>query len=179
MHIARKMKVNILHRYDLCITAARGSALNTEHRAERRLPQSNDCLFPNLRHRLSETGCRRCFPLACRCRIDCRDKNQLSIFGALHSLKQRLIELRLVSPVRLKLLLLNSQLRGNGRDRLQLRLLGNFNIRQHSFLHPPFLRRERLAVSSARRCTPLPGRFDLLPDPEAGHTVPIIAQTTH
>ena len=31
MHIARKMKVNILHRYDLCITAARSSALNTEH----------------------------------------------------------------------------------------------------------------------------------------------------
>ncbi len=46
--IARKVKVYLLHRKNLCITATRSAALHSEARTERRLAQCHDCFLANL-----------------------------------------------------------------------------------------------------------------------------------
>ena len=79
VHISRKVKVDVLHRQHLRVAAARGSSLDTEHRAERRLTERDDRLLSDLRHRLAETGGGGGFTLARGGGVDGGDKYQLSV----------------------------------------------------------------------------------------------------
>ena len=58
MHIASKMKIDVLHRDHLRIAAAGRAALDAEHRPEGRLPQGQHRLFAQPMQRIAQSyGC--------------------------------------------------------------------------------------------------------------------------
>ena len=63
MKIAGEMQVYVLHWKHLRVAAAGGSAFNAEHRAERRLAQSDYRAFAQFPQRLTETDRGRCLAL--------------------------------------------------------------------------------------------------------------------
>ena len=80
MEIACKMQVQIFHRNDLCITAARCTAFDPEARAKGWLTQCDDRLFPQLTECLSETDARCRLAFSRRRRVDGCHKDQFSFF---------------------------------------------------------------------------------------------------
>ena len=80
MKVACEMQVYILHRDDLRISAACGTALDAENGTERRLTQSNGNALSYAGKSVGETyrGCR--FAFACGCRCYRRYKDELAAF---------------------------------------------------------------------------------------------------
>ena len=80
MEVTGEVQVDILHRNDLCISAACCSALYTEYRSEGRLTECYHNIFTKLLHTICQTY--RCGRLSfsCRSRVDRRYENQLSVW---------------------------------------------------------------------------------------------------
>ena len=79
VEIAREVQVDVLHRYDLRHAPACGTALHAKHRPQRRLAQRNDGTLSNPVKRITESHRGGGFPLACRCRADRGNQNQLAV----------------------------------------------------------------------------------------------------
>ena len=79
VHVTGKMEIDVLHRHDLRIAAARSAALHAEHRPERRLPQRDDRPLPQLCHCLPEPHGRRRFALPGRRGVDRGHEDQLAV----------------------------------------------------------------------------------------------------
>ena len=80
MEIAGKVQVDILHRNDLCVTAAGGAALDAEHGSQGGLAQCDRYLFPDPGKTVRKSDCRCGFSLAGRGGRDRGDKHQFSFF---------------------------------------------------------------------------------------------------
>ena len=57
VEVTGKMQIQILHRYYLGVSAAGGSALNTENRSEGGFSQSDYALFPSATQTVGQTDC--------------------------------------------------------------------------------------------------------------------------
>ena len=134
MDIPREMQIDILHRDDLRISAAGRAALHAHARPQRRLAKTNHHLFPDLGKSLRQSHRRRRLPFTRRCRRNRRHQDQFPDRRTLDPLRQPQRHLGLVRPIRLQLLLRNSDRRRNLPDGLHLRPLRNLNVRQHSIL---------------------------------------------
>ena len=131
VHIAGEVQVDVLHRDDLCVTAACGAALDAEYRTERRLTQGNDGVFAHLVQRLAETNSCCCFAFSCRCRVDGGDENQFAVRLVLQALPCVIGDFCLILAVVFQLILQKSCLFGNFADGKHRTVLRNFNITQH------------------------------------------------
>ena len=131
MHVAGKVEVNVLHRYDLCIAAARCTALDAEDRAEGRFTQCDDCILSELCHCLTQTDGRGGLALACRGGIDCGHENQLAVRLILNLFPGFAAELCLVLAVKFQIICGESSLCGNLRDGLHFAVLRDLDICQH------------------------------------------------
>ena len=138
VHIPGEVEIDVLHRNHLRVTAAGGSPLDAENRPQRRLPQGDDRLFPQLRHGFAQADGGGGFPLAGGGGVDGGKKDQLAVRAILHRTKQLVRDLRFVFSVIFQILFRNVQRRRYLSDGTQLRLLGNFNVCQHRKNPPIF-----------------------------------------
>ena len=129
VHISREVQVYVLHRHYLSISAACCSALDAEHRSERRLSECKSSLFAYLVKALRKAYGNCGFALACGGRVYCSNKDKLSVGVVLYSLENALRQLCLVMAVGLKLVLRNAELCSDLGDPLHFCLFCNFNIR--------------------------------------------------
>ncbi len=79
VQVTGEVEVQVLHRDDLRVAAAGGSALDAEHRPERRLAQREHGLAPELPETLRQRHRRRRLALTRRCRGDRGDVDQLGV----------------------------------------------------------------------------------------------------
>ena len=101
--VARKVKVYILHRHDLCVTSAGGAAFYAEDRSERRLAKCRDRFFTYAAQTVGKTDRCRGFTLACGSRGHCGNKDELSLFAFINMLfKTGKVYLSLIFSVMLK-----------------------------------------------------------------------------
>ena len=137
MEVSRKMQVDVLHRHDLGVSAARGSALDPEHRPQARLPQRHGHVLPDPRQpvRQPDRGGRLAFARGGGGHR--RHQDQLPRLPV-RLIQQRRIDLRLVPPVWLHILLRHMGLLRDLLDRLHPASLRNLNIRKISHHSSPF-----------------------------------------
>ncbi len=157
VEVAREVEVDVLHRHDLRVAAARSAALEPEAGAERRLAQRDRRLLPLPREGVREADARRRLALARRRRVDGGDKDELAVRAVLDALPRLRRDLRLVLAVELELVLLDAQLCGDLADRAHRGFLCDFYIGFHCD-HPfPRGARPRLPqppAGAARRLNP-------------------------
>ena len=118
VHITCEMKVDVLHRKNLCITAACGTAFNSEYRTKRRFTECDDCLFTDFSHCLTKTCRSGGFALACRCWVDCCYEDKLSVRIVLYTVCKFIRKFCFVLSVKLKLISRNPKLICNFCNRL-------------------------------------------------------------
>ena len=99
VQVAREVQVQVLHRDDLGVAAARRAALHAEHGAERRLAQAEHRLPPEGAESLRQGDGRRRLPLPRRGRRDRRDVDELRVRAVAEPIDDREVDLRLVAPV--------------------------------------------------------------------------------
>ena len=162
MKITRKVEIQVLHRHDLGITAARRTALDTEARSERRLTQGNDSLFPQSGKSLPKSHGDRSLPLPSRGGIDRRHQNQPPFRVLFELLYVFFRKLRLIFAVNLQIFLFDTDLPRHLRDRDQFRRLRDFNVSLHNFLQesvqtPPRSSKSYAAWSPLPRLQPESG----------------------
>ena len=136
MEVAREMEVDVLHRDDLRIAAARGSALQAEARAERRLAERDRRLLAHAVERIGEADARRRLALAGRRRVDGRDEDELAVRLVLHTRIRLRRDFRLVFSVKLQLIVRDAQLCGDLLNRTHLSFLCDFDIGLHIIILP-------------------------------------------
>ena len=143
VEVAGEMQVDVFHGNNLGVAATGRTALDTEHRAERRLAQRHDHVLAAQRKRIGQAHRRGGLALSGRRGIDCGHQDELAR-GVLILAQQVVIDLRLVVSVQLKVLFVDA---GNGSDlanRFRFGRLGNFNVGQH--VGPFFLMSRRAGV---------------------------------
>ena len=128
VHIACKMKINILHRHDLRVAAACGAALDAEDRSERRLTERDADLLAELSHAVRKADGRRRLAFTGRGRRDRRHEHQLSLVVGRRRFPGNRVDLSLVLAIELKRLIRNSRLLRDLRDRTHIRLLCDFDV---------------------------------------------------
>src|SRR5699024_7356861 len=128
VHIAGKVQVDVLHRHDLRITAARGAALYAEHRAERRLAKGDHGFFAELCHRLAEADGRGGLALARGGGVDGGHEHQLAVFPAAQLFPYVCGQLGLIFAVELEVVRVQADVRGDINDWAHLAALGDFDI---------------------------------------------------
>jgi hypothetical protein len=109
VEVAGEMKVDVLHRHDLRITAACRAALHSEHRSERRLANADRRLLAEAVERVAQSNGSRCLPLAGRRGTDARDENQPGVFPSFERVQVLERNLRLVVAVGFQMLFANAE----------------------------------------------------------------------
>ena len=132
MKIPRKVEVDVLHRHDLRIAAARRAALHTKARAKGRLTQGDNGLLALTMERVGKSDARRGLALARRGRVDRRDEDEFAV-RILRARKCGGRQLRLIPAVRLDMLLGNAECLCDLRDGAQLRRACDLHIGFHRF----------------------------------------------
>ena len=79
MEITGKVKIDILHRNYLCVSAAGRSAFYTEYRSKGRLTKRYHNLLAKLLHTICKTYGSSSLSFSCRSRIDSRYQNQFPV----------------------------------------------------------------------------------------------------
>ena len=130
VEVTRKMQVDVLHRNDLCVTAACGTALDAEYRPERRLTERNDDVLSDTAHTVRKSDRRGGLALAGRGRRDRRHENELAVSARAFT-KQGIVHLRLVFSVLLQIFVVNARARRDRRDRLHFYGMCDLNITFH------------------------------------------------
>ena len=123
--VAGEVQVQVLHRHDLRVAAARGAALDPEHRPERGLAQTKDGRAADVAETLRERHRRGRLPFAGLRRRDRGDVDQLRVGASRKALEDAEVDLRLVAPVRLDLVGEEPGGLGDLGDGPELRLLGD------------------------------------------------------
>jgi hypothetical protein len=123
MQIAGEVEVEVLHRHDLRVAPAGGTALDAEDRAERGLTQAQHRLSAESPETLRQGDRRGRLPFASRGGRDGRDVDELCVRPVREPLDDREIDLRLEAAVRLDLLRKQTRLGGHVQDRTQHRAL--------------------------------------------------------
>ncbi len=135
MQVAGEVEVQVLHRDDLCVAAARRAALHAEDRAERGLAQAEHRSAAELAEALRERDRRRRLPLARGRRRDRRDVDELRVGPIGEPVDDGEVDLRLVAPVRLDLVVEEPELVGDVADRAERRGLGDLEAGGHRRRH--------------------------------------------
>ena len=127
VEVAGEVQVDVFHRQNLRITAARRAALDAEHGAQRRFAHGDHGLFADVVQRVGQTDGYRGLAFARRGRVDGGNQNQTAFpvgqgkgFGG--------IDFRFVVAVWLELVLANAQLGGNFAYRADGGFAGDFGI---------------------------------------------------
>ncbi len=131
VQIAGKMQVDVFHGNDLRITAARGTALDAENRAQRRLAQCDDRLMAQSVESHSKAHGGGGFSLARWRRVDGRDKDELAVGSVLQAFFDAVGDFCLVLSVRLQFLRSDACFLGDLKNGEHRGLLGDFNVCQH------------------------------------------------
>ena len=97
--VAGEVQVDVFHRHDLRAAAAGRTALQAEHRADRRLAQADDRFLPDAIQRVAETDRGRRLAFAGRRRVDRADEDQLAVGATRQAADVRHREFRLVATV--------------------------------------------------------------------------------
>ena len=132
VEVAREVEVQVLHRDDLRIAAARGAALDAEHRAERRLAEREDRPAADRAEALGQRHGGRRLPLARGGRRDRGDVDDLRVGPVGEPVEDREVDLRLVPAVLLELVGLDARLGSDVCDRAERCRLGDLEAREHS-----------------------------------------------
>jgi len=132
------MQVDVFHRDNLRPAAARGSALNAEHRSERRFTYRYKGLFADIAKAVRDSYCGSGFSLSRGSGSDCGYQNKFAVFLVLLFLKIIKIYLSLVLPVVFDKLIGNSGFYCHFLDMervFRIYRLGNFNIRTYKLIN--------------------------------------------
>ena len=82
VEITGEMQIDIFHRNDLGLSAARRTALHPEAGAKRRFAQAEQSAFTNPVHRIGQANAGGCLAFASGRRVDRRNEDQLAVgFG--------------------------------------------------------------------------------------------------
>ena len=128
MEVAGEVNVDILHRDDLAVTAAGGSALHSEDWPQGGLAERQGYLFAELRQCLRKADGGRSLALPRRSRGYRGDKNQLAVLVVLYLLPKVKRNLRLILAVKLKIIRVNVEFFRNIYDGLHRSLLRYLNV---------------------------------------------------
>ncbi len=131
MQVAGEVEVQVLHRHDLRVAAARGTALDAEDGAERGLAQREHRLAAEHAETLGERHRRRRLALARRGRRDRGHVDQLRVGPVGEPVDHGEVDLALVAAVLLQLVGLDARLGGDVGDGAQLRRLRDLEAREH------------------------------------------------
>ncbi len=131
VEVAGEMQVDVFHRHDLRVSAARCAALDAEAGPERGLAQRHDRLLADAVEAVSEADCRRRLALAGRRRVDGRDEDQLAVLVALDLVDVVERQLGLGPAVGNKRGGRHADLGGDLGDRLRFCFARNFDIGLH------------------------------------------------
>ena len=137
VEVAGEVKIDVLHRHHLGISAAGGAALDAEHRSHGWLPQGHHGVLADAAQRVRKAHGHRGLSLSGGGGIDGGHQNQLAV-GAAALFEQAVIHLGLISSVQFQICLINSGGCGNFCNGLHLTSLCDFNVRKklHGDLHP-------------------------------------------
>jgi hypothetical protein len=133
VEIAGEVQIDILHRHDLRITAARRAAFQPKTWAEGRLAERNRRFFAHYMERIGKSHTGRSFALTRRRRIDGRHQDELPVRALLDTLPNGRRDFRLELSVKLQLVLRDAKRFRNLPNWFDHSLLGNFHIALHTF----------------------------------------------
>ena len=125
-----KMQVDVLHGHHLSIAAAGSPALESEHRSQRGLPQSNHGLLAQLPQAVRQAHCGCGLSLPGGGGGDGGDQNQFAI-GSFFLLKQLVVNFGLIVAILLQISLLHAHFPGNLPDVSHRTSLRNLNVTLH------------------------------------------------
>ena len=128
--VTGEVQVDVFHRHNLCVTAARRAALDAEHRSERGFTQTDHRLLADVVQRIAEAHGRRGLAFAGGSRVDRRDEDQLAVFFVFQAVDIFQRHFGLVVTIRHQMLFRDAQLLRNLVDALHFCRLGNFDVRQ-------------------------------------------------
>ena len=140
MEVAGEMQVDIRHRDDLRVAAARRAALHAEARAEARLTQADRRLAANAVEAVAEADGRRRLALAGRGRRYGGNQDELAVARMAVGTNEIVRDLRLVAAIGNQDVRWNTELEADRLDRFERRGLRNLNIASDSCHIPPPLR---------------------------------------
>ena len=130
MEVAGEVEVDILHGDDLGVSAASGTALDTEDRAERGLAQRDGALNAAATQSIGQTDGRRGLALARGRGVDGRDEDELGLVVA-RLVEQRVIHLGLVEAVGNQVFGIHTGCLSDLLNRPRLDGVGDFDISRH------------------------------------------------
>ena len=127
VEVAGEVKIDILHRNYLCVSAACCSALYAEYRSQGRLTKGYHNLLANLLHTVCQTyGCGG-LSLSCRSRVDSGYQNQLTILSRF-LLQQIVVNFCFVLSVLLQIFVVDTCLCRDVSNRQHLCFLCDFDV---------------------------------------------------
>ena len=130
MEVAGEMEIHLLHRNDLRVSAAGGTALHAETGAERCLANTDSGLLADGVQTVDKANRRRCLALAGRSRVDRRNQDQLAVGTALLGGDELGRQFCLVMAEREQVLRRNAELVADLLDRQFCGCAGDFNVRR-------------------------------------------------
>ena len=133
VHVAREMQIDVLHRHDLRIAAARRAALHAENRAERRFAKRETRVVSLQPQSVGQSDGNGRLAFASRGRIDGCDQHKPAFLRTI--LQSKVIHLCLIAAVRFQQIGRKAERIGDFFNGLHHAGLRNFNIGQHE--HPP------------------------------------------
>ena len=129
VEIAGEMQVDVFHRHDLGVAAARRAALHAEGRPERRLAQTQHRLLADMVERVRQADRRRRLAFARRSGRDRRDQNQLAVGTVLQGFDEVHRQLGFVMAIGVEILRIDAEaLARDFHDRNDFRGLRNLDI---------------------------------------------------
>ena len=125
VEVAVEVEVDLLHRADLRVPAARAAALDAEHRAHRRLAQAQHDLLADLAEALCQRHARRRLAFTGLGRRDRGDDDELAVLALGQPFEDGQLHLAAVLAELFELVRQDAGLGGDIGDRLQLRVVSD------------------------------------------------------
>ena len=136
MNVAGQMEIELLHRDDLAVAAARGAALDSESGALARLAHARENFLAQMRaERLAQADGRGGLAFAERRGRDRGDDDVFPVGTIFQAVADREMHLRLVLAVQLQLVRENARFRGDLVNRNGRGSLSDVNIAGHAREH--------------------------------------------
>ena len=131
VEIAGEMQVDLVHRHDLRVAAARRAALHAEAGAQAGLAQADRGALADAVQRVAETDRRGGLALAGRGRVDAGDQHQRAVGARFQAVDEIQADLRLVAAIGLHRVVRDAELGGDLLDGAELGGAGDFEIWIH------------------------------------------------